>query len=435
MGLKHCLFGAVLLAVAAVSCSKSGTETARPDDTLYIVDQPTRVSLNKNLKTVWNASDKVSVFYKSDANEEWEFSGNDGATTGVLTYSGERKVSGSDIIALYPYNEKAALSNGSITTFLPRNQIIRPGSFDPSAALMSSLAKDKELYFKYAVGIVRLTLEKKVNADSVVLKGMKWESLAGNGSISDPSDPVFKPKHGAESVRIASADGKPMEIKAGDQLYFCIAPGSFPAGFEAVVYISGGEAKSISYPIPTELAAGHLCDISGSVSQTLTLQAVFSSEAADGTLSPVNPFTEAPTVSLAGSLSKEFHLSAYPDKYPFRFFVSKDAASFRLGINSAGSGLQIGGSPHDYILLPGIEEFSLSSVSIYIGQSAGQYGVSENPASGTPAPVKGGEVTSVSARTTHTFNLSGTQPGTAYRLELMRDASTFIRTLTLVYEK
>lgn len=422
--------------LAAFSCSKQDGEGRLPQDTLRIVESPTKISLNKDFKTVWNASDKVSVFYRSGTNEEWAYEGADGASTGVLKHVGTRTETGSDIVALYPYDKEASLSGKKVSTTLPRIQKRVPGSFDPAAALMASLADGDELFFRYATGVVRLTLEKRVTADSIVLRGGKGsEILCGKGTIPDPSAPAFAPEGGASSVKMVSSDGSPMAFSAGETLYFCVAPGFYPAGFSFDVYISKGERKSINYGIPTDLSAGHLCDISGSVTETLTLNAVFSIEAPDGTLTKNNPFTEAPSASMAGSLTKEFFLQEYPDKYPFRFFVSTSAASYRLGVNSAGSGLQIGGSPHDYILLPGIEGYCLSSVSIHLGQSTGQYGVSENPASGVPASVKGGEILSVTARDTHIFSLSGTQPGVAYRLELMREASTFIRTLTLIYEK
>ena len=41
-------------------------------------DDETRIQLNEAQKTVWTTNDLVSVFYKSNANQKWEYRGETG---------------------------------------------------------------------------------------------------------------------------------------------------------------------------------------------------------------------------------------------------------------------------------------------------------------------------------------------------------------------
>lgn len=77
---KLLLFIATLSAFAA--CTTDTTEDvaqiAVPDCLqVSIADEESRMQLS-NEKTVWTEGDKVSVFYKSDANQCWKFNGKTG---------------------------------------------------------------------------------------------------------------------------------------------------------------------------------------------------------------------------------------------------------------------------------------------------------------------------------------------------------------------
>lgn len=72
----------------------------------------TRIELNNNLETVWCAGDAVSVFYKSNANNKYRYSGETGAKSGELVL--ETQANGtqtmSDIVAIYPYSNNYELN-------------------------------------------------------------------------------------------------------------------------------------------------------------------------------------------------------------------------------------------------------------------------------------------------------------------------------------
>ncbi|MBR0336298.1 MAG: membrane lipoprotein lipid attachment site-containing protein, partial [Alistipes sp.] len=87
----------LLFAVAAVmlaACSKDAINeqsTTNPFDeapetlTVGFEDDQTRIELNEAQKTVWTKGDLVSVFYRSDANQKWQYTGETGERVAELT--------------------------------------------------------------------------------------------------------------------------------------------------------------------------------------------------------------------------------------------------------------------------------------------------------------------------------------------------------------
>ena len=83
-----------LVATLFAACSKDGLNEVsgtKPMDeapeTLIasFEDDNTRIQLNDEVKTVWTEGDLVSVFYRSDANQKWQYTGKTGARVGELT--------------------------------------------------------------------------------------------------------------------------------------------------------------------------------------------------------------------------------------------------------------------------------------------------------------------------------------------------------------
>ena len=98
-----------LVATVFAACSTDTTQDLAPEipDTLTVsFDEETRVQLDAECKTVWNADDLVSVFYLSDANDCWRFMGETGDRTGLLVSktSNEPTISTNEVVAVYPYN-------------------------------------------------------------------------------------------------------------------------------------------------------------------------------------------------------------------------------------------------------------------------------------------------------------------------------------------
>ena len=78
-------------------------------DTLTVgfEEDETRIQLNEATKTVWTNGDQVSVFYLSDANQKWQYTGETGARIAKLTAVNkpEKTADISDVVIVYPYNE------------------------------------------------------------------------------------------------------------------------------------------------------------------------------------------------------------------------------------------------------------------------------------------------------------------------------------------
>ena len=70
-------------------------------------DDETRIQLNSAQKTVWTKEDLVSVFYRSDANQKWQYQGETGERVGDLKRvdAGTATESTKRVVVVYPYNE------------------------------------------------------------------------------------------------------------------------------------------------------------------------------------------------------------------------------------------------------------------------------------------------------------------------------------------
>ena len=67
----------------------------------------TRIQLNEAQKTVWTKGDLVSVFYRSNANQQWKYNGETGARTAELKRvdAGTATRDMDRVVVVYPYNE------------------------------------------------------------------------------------------------------------------------------------------------------------------------------------------------------------------------------------------------------------------------------------------------------------------------------------------
>jgi hypothetical protein len=72
-----------------------GIDESLPETVYAAIDGDiTRIELNEELQTVWSAGDEVSVFYRSNANNRYAYTGTSGERSGDLTrktnYSGSQ---------------------------------------------------------------------------------------------------------------------------------------------------------------------------------------------------------------------------------------------------------------------------------------------------------------------------------------------------------
>ena len=181
-----------LAAMVFAACATDDTQDLRPMDapeTLTVgFEEDTRIQL-QNGKTVWTKGDLVSVFYRSDANQQWQFQGETGDTKGKLKRisQGNTPNIGLDkVVAVYPYNANylIELQTGNIQVSLPSVQEYVEDSYGIGSSIMISSSRTDKLYLKNVCGWLKLQLTGDATIDHITLKGNNGEQVAGNVFIT-----------------------------------------------------------------------------------------------------------------------------------------------------------------------------------------------------------------------------------------------------------
>ena len=93
-----------------------------------------------DLKVLWNADDRVSIFAKDNYNRQYRFTGEDGANAGAFERVDTGDASEAQALtcnyAVYPYSPATAVSSdGVLTVSLPAEQAYKENSFGAGAVL------------------------------------------------------------------------------------------------------------------------------------------------------------------------------------------------------------------------------------------------------------------------------------------------------------
>ena len=183
----------VLAAIFFVACATDQTTDVQPIDapeTLTVsFEEDTRIQLNENQKTVWTEGDLVSVFYRSNANQKWQFQGKTGDTNGTLkriSHGNTPNIGLDKVVAVYPYNEEhlIELQTGNIQASLPYIQEYAEDSFGIGSSIMISSSRTDKLYLKNVCGWLKLQITGNATIDHITLKGNNGEQVAGNVFIT-----------------------------------------------------------------------------------------------------------------------------------------------------------------------------------------------------------------------------------------------------------
>ena len=193
--MKYRIFTAGLAALLAVSCTV--TELDKTDRTVNeydvyhasIEDSSTRVYVDDQLRVLWNADDRVSIFNRTTYNRQYRFDGEDGDNAGTFSRIPSDDFVTSNplnyIYSVYPYSENTKITNdGELIVNLPAGQSYRAGTFGLGANTMIAIADDNELMFKNLCGYLMLRLYgDDVMVKSITLKGNDNEPLAGKATV------------------------------------------------------------------------------------------------------------------------------------------------------------------------------------------------------------------------------------------------------------
>ena len=139
----------------------------------------TRIQLNEAQKTVWTKGDLVSVFYKSDANQKYEYRGETGARTAELhkVSAGSSTTKMGYVVVAYPYSEEYIISpaSGNLETMLPAVQHYAVDSYGVGDNLMVSCSEFTQFSLKSVCGWLKLQL----TGNGEVVKGIKFRGNNG----------------------------------------------------------------------------------------------------------------------------------------------------------------------------------------------------------------------------------------------------------------
>ena len=249
--MKNRLFLFCLLAALAVSCVKEQqevTQTVTDDPVFYAaIEEPgnpvTRVFADSQLRVLWNAEDRVSIFNKSTYNWQYRFDGEDGDNAGVF-----KKVPSDDFVpsnpldyvyAIYPYNENTKISNdGEMTVYLPAEQSYRKHSFGLGANTMISVTEDNELHFMNLCGYFAVKLYgDNVSVKSISIKGNNNELLAGKATVVAQMNtvPTFTFNTAEATKEISLTFDSPVSLgttaETATSFWFVVPPTIFVNGF------------------------------------------------------------------------------------------------------------------------------------------------------------------------------------------------------------
>ena len=252
MKLRFAFLG--LLSLIAVSCSYE--ESFIQENNIYnssaefyatIDEQPdadTKVYADENLRVLWNADDRITIFNKNTFNQEYKFLGDDGDNAGAIAKVDNAAGSGAPlehIYAVYPFVESTAIdASGTLSFTLLSEQSYHEKSFGIGANTMVSVTDDIKLRFKNAGGYMSLKFYGDgVSVSSIVLKGNNGELLSGPCSISTSGGiPAVTMSSGA-SDQVTLACDPPVELGATSseavQFIFVLPPVTLTEGFTVTV--------------------------------------------------------------------------------------------------------------------------------------------------------------------------------------------------------
>ena len=252
--LQTCALAALLVS-SCTKVSEKSFQTPEGESLFYAsieASAETRAYADENLRVLWDADDRVSIFNKYTLNEQFRFTGQTGDNSGWFEpVPQEAFGTGNEldlVYAVYPYRESTSISNsGILTVELPDYQVYRQGSFGLEANTMVSATEDNHLLFRNACGYLVLKLYgKDVKVSSITLYGSFEEPIAGKAQVKMTPDGVPELKMGSEAAtRVTLSCMEPVALGATPNeavaFWFALAPVTFEKGFYVEVTDSEGQ--------------------------------------------------------------------------------------------------------------------------------------------------------------------------------------------------
>ncbi|MBO4570636.1 MAG: hypothetical protein J5699_01760 [Bacteroidales bacterium] len=242
------LFFAALAALALISCEATGPDgTGRywnADNQVFTAAfEETRVFLDSDLHTCWNAEDRISVF-TSDVNEQYIFDGQTGDVSGTFKKSPQDPTTPGDPLsanyAIYPYRAtNAVLGEGSLAVEMPSLQQYGQNTFGPGANTMVAMTSgpaDNSLFFRNLCGVLVVKLYGTGKVLSITFEGNAGEKIAGKSVVTAAhgAAPILSfAEDATSSITVDCGSGVTIGTDAENatEFWFVIPPTEFKSGF------------------------------------------------------------------------------------------------------------------------------------------------------------------------------------------------------------
>ena len=278
-----------LVATVFAACSTDATQDLAPEiptapDELHVSfdAENTRIQLGDNGSPVWTEGDLVSVFYRSNAHDKYEFTGETGDTGGTLKrVSQSTPTMGLDkVIAVYPYNENHLLSplSGNIKASLPAEQTYLADSYGIGSSIMVSSSQTDRIYMKNVCGWLKLQFTGEGPIEKIVLRGNNGEQVAGDIYIysDDASCTLASELTGADGTNSGdlegalvgtntiltevtlNCDGVALNSETPTAFYIALPPQTFENGITTIAYNTDGNKKEISTKNTITIERSHI---------------------------------------------------------------------------------------------------------------------------------------------------------------------------------
>ncbi len=153
----------------------------------------TKVYADENMKVLWNADDRISIFNKTTFNYQYVFTGDDGDTAGGfdLIPASNDFITGQEVdyvYAAYPYSKNNKLNNsGMFSVVLPKYQLYKEHSFGIGANTMVAITDGSFLAFKNVGGFLSLQLYGDgISVTEISIRGNNGEKISGKACVDIP---------------------------------------------------------------------------------------------------------------------------------------------------------------------------------------------------------------------------------------------------------
>ena len=443
-----CLGSLAALILAAQGCNMNNIE---PDDntTTWVlnVDSQTRTSL-QGRDILWENGDTVCCIatYEDDRLDGGRYSlyynirpENMNGNSAVIKVTCAGGYVPEYII--YPSSDAVRYyEQGLMEIPVPETYIMRTGDIPKASNIAIGAVEEDRVLMRNIMTMMRFEVDYPAEMNLEV-DGIKQITISSNGGealcgklIYDPAENRTISTSGSSKIYLCPPDDEPYFPEG--EYYFPVPSIHLADGLKAKISRMDDYVASKSYTESLTLDKNSIIDMGKTDEWTLnyentvrTLEVKFWANAWD--------FEEKFPTNCANVCGKglvgPFHLPDNQDA-EFFFFVQQhvDNTSWRA---TNGAGLRFGTTVHDYMLLPAIQGYRLISVYILNGSDKSSYAITDNPSSGLPTPVNGGESKEVAKDANHTWSLSETEYDTAYRIDLTTNLTSRLKELKLTYEK